>query len=38
MWALKDVVKERNNAAIRKAKALNDRTVNFAFNNFKVSK
>lgn len=35
---INNVVKERNNAAIRKAKALNDRTVNFAFNNFKVSK
>ena len=32
------VIKTRENAKIRKAKALNDRSVSFAFNNFKVSK
>lgn len=32
------IIKPKNNVATRKAKALNDRTVSFAFNNFKVNK
>lgn len=32
------VIRPKENAATRKAKALADRTVSFAFNNFKVSK
>ena len=32
------VIKPKNNAAVRKAKALNERSVSFAFNNFKVNK
>ena len=32
------VIKPKNNATTRKAKALNDKTINFAFNNFKVNK
>ena len=32
------IVKPKENAAIRKAKALNERSVSFAFNNFKVNK
>lgn len=32
------VIKPKNNATTRKAKTLNDKTINFAFNNFKVNK
>ena len=32
------IVRPKENAAIRKAKALNERSVSFAFNNFKVNK
>lgn len=32
------VIKPKDNAATRKAKALKDKSINFAFNNFKVSK
>lgn len=31
-------IKPKENAATRKAKALNDKSINFAFNNFKVNK
>lgn len=32
------VIKSRENSSTRKAKALNDKSVSFAFNNFKVNK
>ena len=32
------VVKERENSATRKAKALKDKSISFAFNNFKINK
>lgn len=32
------IIKPKENAATRKAKALNDRSVSFAFNNFKINK
>lgn len=32
------VIKPKENAAVRKAKALKDKSISFAFNNFKVNK
>ena len=32
------IIRPKNNAAIRKAKALKDKSISFAFNNFKINK